>query len=261
MPDHDHDLIAALAEGRLEPDQAAEAERVIAADPAAAGLLAAHREALAAIAAASPASLTEDERRDLRLRVSDAVGLDRTPRPATRRRAPWAAVAIAGATLAALVAVVPLMNLLSDSSDSVAITAGIPESAEVSRSTTAAGQATVPTDFSGAAESDGVDDAPVATTMAVVSAPTAESLSLAERITTLIAAPAEPDDDRLSPTEGTACGMEAEEEIGAALEDLSYAEMTIDDRQAMVFFTVVDGMPESAAAFSADDCQLLESLP
>jgi len=262
MPDHDHDLIAALAEGRLEPDRAAEAERAIADDPAAAELLAAHRRALAAIGAASHPSLTDTERNALHLRVSEAVGLDRTPQTVTRRRAPWAAVAIAGAALVALVAAVPLMNLLSDSGDAVAITSGVAEADDAARSTGELGEAPAPSDLGTETfgESDGLGGT-VSTTMAA-SAPTAqESLTLVERLTTLIDEPRDPGDDRLSPTEETACGMEAEELIGTALADLRFAELTIDERQALVFFTVVEGHPEMAAVFSADGCELLESLP
>ena len=262
MPDHDHDLIAALAEGRLEPDLAADAERAIAADPAAAALLAAHRRALAAIAAAPPAALTESERANLRASVADAVGLDRSPQPVVRRRAPWAAVSIAAAALAALIAVVPLTRLLSDSGDNAAITLGIPEADDTARSTMEAGGTPAPAEFGSesTAESDGTVEQ-VSTTV-VASAPTGEDApTLEERLATLIAEPDELNDERLSPTAETACGSEAEEQIGTPLEELRFTELTVDDRQAMVFFTVVEGKPEMAAAFSADGCELLESLP
>jgi len=261
MPDHDHDLIAALAEGRLEPDRAAEAERVIAADPAASALLAAHRKALAAIATAPAVELSATERSSLRAAVSDAVGLDRSPQPVVRRRAPWAAISVAAATLAALIAVVPLTRLLSDSSDTAAITVGIPETDDAARSTAEVGGAPAPADLgTAAAESDGTVE-PVSTT-AVAGAPTGqESPTLEERLVTLIAEPDELNDERLSPTADTACGSEAEEQIGTPLGELMFTELTVDDRPAMVFFTVVEGKPEMAAAFSVDGCELLESLP
>ena len=265
MPDHDHELIAALAEGRLDPERAAEAERAIAENPAAAELLAAHRLALDATANAPRAALTDEERSDLRMRVSEAIGLDRSPEPATRRRTPWAAVSIAAATLAALVAVVPLTGLLSDSDDSSGATVGMLELDDAARSTSEAGDVAGtpdPADFGAetVAESDAGGE-PVSTT-AAVSAPAAqESLTLEERLTTLIAEPEDPNDGRLSPTRETACGAEATEHIGTPLEELRFAELTLDDRQAMVFFTVVDGEPEMVAAFSADGCELIESLP
>jgi anti-sigma factor RsiW len=263
MPDHDHDLIAALAEGRLDPERAAEAEQAITADPAAAALLAAHRRALGAIAAAPRPALTEAEQADLRTSVAEALGLDLSPAPAQRRRAPWAAISVAAATLAALVAVVPLTGLLSNSGDTNAVTAPQFDDADRSGGDTAEiGEVPATSAFSTetAAEADGIE---VSTTVAAETIPAAaaDPATLEEQLVMLLAEPQDPEQSRLAPTPETACGSEAAEHIGTPLENLLFAELTLSERQAMVFFTVTEGRPEMAAAFAADGCELLESLP
>jgi anti-sigma factor RsiW len=255
MPDHD--LIAALAEGRLDATEAATAERAIAADPAAAAMLAAHRTALTATRAAEPAILTETERRDLRASVADAVGLERSPQPAVRRRAPWAAISIAAATLAALVAVVPLAGLLTDSGDSAAVTFGTTEIDDAARMTS---EESVPPALEGGtqgAESDAIGD--TVSTTAAAAAPAAESLE--ERLAAFIADPVDLEQSRVSPTSETLCGMEASKHIGAPLEDLLYAELILGDAQALVFFRVTEGELTMAAAFAPEGCLLIDSLP
>jgi len=116
MPRHDPDVIAALAEGRLDPDEAASLEREIATDPIASAELAAHRIALAAAADASKPSMSMTERSELRDAVAEALGIgDEEPAvdPTTERRVPWASLGIAAATLAGLMAIVPIAGLLS----------------------------------------------------------------------------------------------------------------------------------------------------
>lgn len=114
MPRYDPDVIAALAEGLLDPEEAATVEREIAADPAAATQLAELRIALEATAEAARPELTMSERSDLRAAVADALGIT-TPEvvaPAPRR-IPWGPLGIAAAALAGLIAVVPVVGLLS----------------------------------------------------------------------------------------------------------------------------------------------------
>lgn len=116
MPRHNPDVIAALAEGRLDPEEAAALEREISADPVAAAELAAHRIALAAIADASKPSMSMAERSDLRDAVADALGITAAEPAAeetSARRVPWASLGIAAATLAGLMAIVPIAGLLS----------------------------------------------------------------------------------------------------------------------------------------------------
>jgi len=115
MPRYDPDVIAALAEGRLDPEEAATVEREIAADPVAATQLAELRIALEAAGEAARPELTVSERSDLRAAVADALGIT-TPEVAAQpltRRVPWGSLGIAAATLAGLLAVVPVVGLLS----------------------------------------------------------------------------------------------------------------------------------------------------
>ncbi len=137
MPRYDPETIAALAEGRLDPEEAAALEREIAADPVASADLAAQRLALEALAAAPPTELTPSERTELRAAVADAIGIV-APDPMAeprRRTAPWASLGIAAAALAALVAIVPVVGLLStggsgDDADSFELAAEAPTTAQ-----------------------------------------------------------------------------------------------------------------------------------
>lgn len=115
MPRFDPETIAALAEGRLSPDEAARLEAAIAQDPAALAELEMQRAAIAALAAAPEFHLTELERSGMRTSIADALGLV-DPSTATvqePRRVPWGALGIAAAALAGLVAVVPVVGLLN----------------------------------------------------------------------------------------------------------------------------------------------------
>ncbi len=125
MPRFDPETIAALAEGRLDPERAREIERAIAADPESAAELAAQRTALAAIRSAPVPALSTDERAGLHAAVAEAIGLAARPSPArtSPRRAPWAAISVAAAALVALVAIVPLTGVLSGGNSSETTTA------------------------------------------------------------------------------------------------------------------------------------------
>ena len=131
MARYDPDRIAALAAGSLDPPEAAALEAEIAADPRAAAELAAHRLALQALRRAPAPTLSAAERSELRRAVAHALNLEPSSltTASTARRLPWRALALAAAALAAIVAVVPLMGLLSVGGDeaqteSVALEAG-----------------------------------------------------------------------------------------------------------------------------------------
>jgi hypothetical protein len=262
MPEFDHDLIAALAEGRLDPSEAAAAERVIAADGEATAALAQHRRALAATRGAPPPTLTEGERERVHMAVAEAIGFDRTPAPAASgRRAPWGAITVAAATLAALVAVVPIAGLLNgDQPDSSAVSLGL---AEVDASGARYGE------DDGAEPTAGVDSTiqptdGMSTTAASgdsEGAPVAPDADVEETLTALADDPAGSGYKATSPTSETACAAEASDQIDAAPDALEFIEMTIGDRQVLVFFTIVDGAIDGAAAYSPADCALLGTLP
>ncbi len=164
MPRYDPETIAALAEGRLDPEEAAALEREIAADPVASADLAAQRLALEALAAAPPTELTPSERTELRAAVADAIGIV-APDPMAeprRRTAPWASLGIAAAALAALVAIVPVVGLLStggsgDDADSFELAAEAPTTAltvEEEATSTAASDEAARAPAVGAADAD-----------------------------------------------------------------------------------------------------------
>ncbi len=115
MSRHDPDAIAALAEGRLDSEEAATLEREISADPVAAAELVAHRTALKEMAEASRYELSTSERLALRSAVADAIGIA-VPEPVAERnarRVPWGSLGIAASAVVGLIAIVPLVGLLS----------------------------------------------------------------------------------------------------------------------------------------------------
>lgn len=126
MHNHDQDLIAALAEGTLDGAAAAAASADIAGCSTCSADLAAQRTAIVAMAGVSPVALTAAESARLRSAVASAIGIEPTPTPVSApraRRTPWGAIAIAAASLAGIVGVVPVIGLLSQgSNDSAAAT-------------------------------------------------------------------------------------------------------------------------------------------
>jgi hypothetical protein len=116
MHDHNPDLIGSLAEGSLGEVEAGAAAESIAGCEECLAELAAQRLALAAIAAAPRPGLSMAESADLRRTVADAVGLSPAPQ-AQRSRRPWLGLATAAAVVVALIAVAPVVNLLSTGSD------------------------------------------------------------------------------------------------------------------------------------------------
>lgn len=144
MHNHDLDLIAALAEGRLDADQARSAEESFAGCEECSTNLIAHRASLAATTVAERPGLTMAESAELRRQVGDAVGLAPRVEKAPQRR-PWMGLATAAAVVVALVAVAPLVNLLStDSEDSAAAATTIAATLGSAESSTAADSAEAP---------------------------------------------------------------------------------------------------------------------
>ena len=116
-------------------------EREISANPVAAAELAAHRIALAAVADASKPSMSMAERSELRDAVAEALGITAaaaTVEETSARRVPWASLGIAAATLAGLLAIVPIAGLLStggaDDAASLELGALAPTSTAATRS-------------------------------------------------------------------------------------------------------------------------------
>lgn len=174
MHDHDFDLIAALAEGSLPAHEAEVAHRSIGECAECSAELAGQRAALAAIASAPRPGLTMAESGDLRREVLRSLG--RQPaREAPPARRPWWGLVTATAVVIALLALAPLVNLLStDSGDSSAAeTTVAPESAESRQADTAA--EAPPATEAPAAEAPAADGATATTT-----APATTSLAAAE---------------------------------------------------------------------------------
>lgn len=117
MHDHDYELIGALAEGALPPDEAQRAESDIAMCDECRTDLAAQRVALAAMAESPRPGLTALESARMRKSVAESVGIADVPVEERRRFVPWAGIAIAAAVLVAIVIAAPLVNLLSTGDD------------------------------------------------------------------------------------------------------------------------------------------------
>ncbi|HSG80055.1 MAG TPA: zf-HC2 domain-containing protein [Acidimicrobiia bacterium] len=130
MHEHDADLVAALAEGALSPEDTRAAEAAISGCPRCTADHTAQRTAVVAMRSLAGARLGDTERTGLRAAVADAINLDleAAPKTPTRRRArravPWPSVAVAALSVLAVVAIVPLVGTLTTSgSDDEAATA------------------------------------------------------------------------------------------------------------------------------------------
>ena len=269
MRRYDPDTIAALAEGRLDPERARELERAIAADPIAAAELADHRLALAATKGAPSPMLSVDERAGLRSAISSALGLEAPVRTTTGRaprRVPWAAVTVAALSLVALVAAVPLANLLSTGEDAAAApTFGAIEG----YSTT---DATLPSPSDTAAlPTDGLDapaTADFAGTEAATTTTTKDTIRVAaadpeERSLLLEAfdAASIPPDRAVEPDDDTPCvALGREDPGGTPLYTISFTAK--DDATIVVFYTLAeDGSLGAAIGYDAIDCSVRVSYP
>jgi len=270
MPEFDHDRIAALAEGRLAPEDAAVLERAIAADPRASAELAAHRRALAATRSAPAALLSDDERSRIRLAVATAIGMaPGATAAANARRVPWAAISIAAASLAALVAVVPLAGLLTGGGDDSAVTIGLTEADDQARFTEDSGPAApmAGVDATTAAESDGAGEGDMVSTTAAAGEPAMADEGALKALEDWLAEfeqegfSYEDDGTVFEPTEDTACVTDARALLAPDGAAIFAAERVLGDRQAIIFFTTADDAVAAAAAYSPTDCALLASLP
>lgn len=269
MPRFDPDTIAALAEGRIDPERARQLEREIAGDPSATAELAAHRVALQLARTGQIPVLTTEERTRLRAVIASSLGLEHAiPAVArhTPRRIPWAPIAVAAAALVGLVAVAPLANLLSTGQDSAA-------------ATTLGAHDELTTTAAATTEADTAATADVATTGGEIPAPaelglqgdtgttvseeavrSAQDDAALERLVAAFDAKAT-DAVPAEPTEETVCVAEAQARFPeAAL--LSISLETDDGITLVVFYTVADdGSVDAAAGYDPADCSLRGTLP
>jgi len=129
MHNHDHDIIAALAEGVLEGSEASDATADIATCLECQSELDAQRLALSALSQAPTPGLSMQESAQMRRGVADALGLEEAPATRQRRPVPWAGLVTAAVVLVAVVAAAPLLNLLSTSGDDSADVVSAPAEA------------------------------------------------------------------------------------------------------------------------------------
>lgn len=271
MHSHDFDLIAALAEGSLTAETASASEADVAACVRCSSELEAHRSALAAVAAAPPAALTEAEAAALRASVAEAIGLSLEPVPeaaSPRRRVPWGAIAVAGASLAAIVAVVPVLNLLSASSDD-----GAGDDIVAATFAVSGGESRVETDAE--APPAGEDPAPEAAALATEDLAEAQPTTTVPASTTMAAGAAasgrdledlwaSPDELRATLQDQVTRG--AHPCVDAAVEvlgpDLSVISVPVVlDGAAVVAYVTATEEGDRLVAFAPDDCMLVLVLP
>lgn len=144
--DHDHDLIMALAEGRLDATAAAAARREVEACDECAADLVLQEAALAALRAVPTVTLTDMEAARLKRDLDTALGHERSvvaPAPARRPRFNWIPVASVAAVLLALVMVAPSLQLLGGASDEAADAVAL-DATEEATATTAASEPLAP---------------------------------------------------------------------------------------------------------------------
>lgn len=143
MTNFDPELIAAVADGTLPPEEAAAAEARLMANPTARAELEAQRLALAALRSAAVPQLDDMERARLRRTVAAELDVIRpvaAPAPKRRFTMPWAALATAAAVLLVVVAAGPLLSLLTTSDgDSAADTTFLAETEAATEAAPAAG--------------------------------------------------------------------------------------------------------------------------
>ena len=278
MTHFDPDLIAALAEGSLDPDRAADLERAVAADPVAAAELAAQRAALEAVREAAPITLSDAERARLRAGIADQLGIVREPSPRSvpvrRRRIHWPAIAVAAASLVAVVAVVPgVLRTAGDDADRAG-TMVLAEEAPTNQGGDGAFEsdaATTAPDLEAAplgasdqvVAEDGSEEGGVATTAAPTT--TSAATTTTPAAATTIARFVDPavldliESGALVADESvTACEAAAREFLG---EEAAAVLVTFGDTDAVAWFIAGPEDLESLAVFDAADCSLLASLP
>jgi hypothetical protein len=290
MHSHNHDLIAALAEGLLAGDLIASAEAELASCEECTAELAAQRIAVEALSSIKPAAMTATESAGVREGVSAALGLaEDAARPQIRRtrRSPWPAIAFA-AGLAGVLAVVPMLGLIttgSDDADTAMTVAGVfredadgdsladEAAAAFDGDTTVAGQtdqtemaAVAPAESAApptAAESD--DSFAATTTMAPLEPGEEQAARNAvageSAIRDLFASG--PSDTATAASEqidrsGLACNAAAEQQFG---NDYLYVDVSasLDDGTSVVLFASTDW--SAMVAFDIGDCSPVLTLP
>jgi hypothetical protein len=273
MHSHDDALIAALAEGSIDPSQAAAAEAAIAACARCAAELEGQRSALTALQAAPDASLREPERAALRSAVASSLGLEIAPtlQPVRRKPIPWGAVAIAAASLAAIVAVVPLAGLLNTASDSdeaataLAVTTAAEEPARLETADATPEPAQLDAEegvAGGTATEDGTDGVPqvgtaAPTTLAGTTTMAADR-SLVFTVDDLAAVLATGDLDPLVYADGDgACAVEAEAKLGAGAVPLA-RRVLVNGIEGIAYLA---GDRSAAAVFDPVACRSMALLP
>jgi hypothetical protein len=113
---HRHEeLIAALADGSIDPERVAEVEAVVRSDTEAAALLRSHQAALDAVAGAGPALMTAAERTSVRAAVAEALGVEGGVPAIAETATPvrWRSFATAAVAVAAFIAFMPLAGMLT----------------------------------------------------------------------------------------------------------------------------------------------------
>jgi len=279
MPRFDPELIAALAEGTIDPARAETLEREIAADPAATAELAAQRAALSAIAEAEQPTLLPAERDRIRSAIATELGIVTAAEEAPQsRRIPWGSVAIAAASLVGVVAVVPVVGLLSaggdDASGSIAAEAATTAPAATQDLDLGATSFAEEMPTAGAerdsAETTEQDDgffdtsatttvpttttAPTATTALPVAGTLVPSDDLLTRIIERL-----PDDPRAASVADEGCNTAARElfESDAAL--FAHTER-LDEIDVIAYYLIdTDGVRGPVAVFDLADCSLIGS--
>jgi hypothetical protein len=272
MHSHDLDLIAALAEGRLEADAAATAEAAVADCLRCAADLAAHRTALEAIATSPPVALTEQEVSTLRTAVAEAIGIATAPAPTSPppRRVPWGAIALAGASLAAIVAVVPVLGLLSTTggddagTDIVAATMEEPEPEPRLNAVEGSpgGDLDATPQPAEAADEEAAAAAPITTTMPATTI-AAEEVLAGRDLMTLWEAPEELQatlqDQSTIERDAQACADAALEVLGPHMRVIA-GPLIHAETPVVAYVADVEGTAR-LVAFDPDDCSLVLVLP
>ncbi len=272
MPRYDPELIAALAEGSLEPDEARRVESELAEDPDALAALEVQRQAIEAARTAPTPSLSDSESTHLRAAVAEALGLARDPEPVSEpRRISWSALATAGVALAALLAVVPVIGLLNTDGDD-ARTADAVSLEDTAETEAAADAAPEGSERSIAADEQDGAEAPAfeapATTVSAETLPTpvpttagGEALDLAADLEILGADPEALARSSESATDETPCYEQAAAALGAR--DLSWFQLEDEESEVgfVVYTAFADGEPPRMIAFHPADCSVAASLP
>jgi hypothetical protein len=283
---HRHEeLIAALADGSIDPERVAEAEALVKSDPEAAALLRLHQDALDAVAGAGPALMTTAERTLVRVAVADALGVeDGVPVVAAGRRVRWNSLVTAAVAVAAFLAFMPLAGMLTPGT--VGFTTDFDEAMRFAESSETAGGDTAEVsdpilsfgsddgtvddtfDSSGAEAPGGtvvIEPPPAAGEEITTTAPPVEEEpDILLRLAAEIAGFEELYDSSEAVRDETVCASEArailsEDERASAT--LYAFEVTWNDGATLVVFfrRDADGTVVPVAVFDADECNLLSS--